>query len=1076
MYKLENNEEWTEDLKNAFKHGVTRAYISYTDNGELKTISENDSLVSIEIKDYKYVPKTGFIGQATSRMATIKLLNNEQAINLENKEIEIRIGAEYNGETHYINYGKFIVTPPSENDVTNDESEVVAYDYMIKANQMWENNIVYPCKLRALANAVCAQMGVTLQEESFTNENFEVDSNQFPNETCRTVLQNIAKCAFSWARIGQDNKLYFDFEVNDTPNETITNEEYKADACKRATEYFGPVNKVTYAQSNIQGQEEFVPNTIQEPTRELVIYDNLFAYTTEKRHELIQAGTRLLGFKYMPISQLDLIGLPYLDCNDIIELEDMEGEKFLTRNFNHTITYQGFVNDSIENESMSLTEIQYENKNSVGNAISRTEIIVDKQNQEITSIAENVTAQNSKISQITQTVDELNSKISEIADITISKESITGTVSLDDINQSEPITVQIRPTENISYLYPRNNLYPANDLFIKIRTLRFENTSEYILTQDTYYSNNKQYYSYDDVEYTLLIAGTDYTVGDAIQGDIYQHNFIDYELPYDLLYYNSEYYDEFLLDYGDGTNRTCQVIKRCEYDSNGNVVLKTTPETIDISYPTINLTDGNYIVSVLKYTGVPYNCYLFVRLMASNIYTTQFATRAELNTKIEQTASEINLEVSKKVGNDEIISKINQSAEEVTIQASKVNLSGYVTLTNLSTAGETTINGSNIITGTIDATKVNVTKLNADNIITGTLKSSNYSVSEGVTQEGTSINLNSGVIDTAGFKVSSTGRITATEGTIGGFSIKSTKLYNGKTTLTANTSGVYIGTDGISLGAGSTFKVTTEGKLTAISGTIGGFTLGSTNFTGSLSGIYDYNIYDLNNCIAMQENIIASESTLRSILDYNGDGTVDSSDTLSIVKIIRNLKENEKTATGTFTINTTNPKDCITIKKSGILTVSMGIGGINTTMLTTKNIVCSSGGTTLTGTTINGSNGTISIVKNNNIGTTITYNDVTTGTVTQTSLEENKKNIKKFDDNALNLIKSIDIYKYNLKGEQNETKKHIGFVIGDNYNYSQEVTSDENNGVDIYSFVSVCCKAIQELQVEIETLKEKVEV
>lgn len=88
---------------------------------------------------------------------------------------------------------------------------------------------------------------------------------------------------------------------------------------------------------------------------------------------------------------------------------------------------------------------------------------------------------------------------------------------------------------------------------------------------------------------------------------------------------------------------------------------------------------------------------------------------------IEQTIDSINTEVSSKVGDDEIISKINQSPESVTIQANKVNLSGYVTFTNLATEGQTVINGGNITTGTIDAGNVNVTNINASNITTGTM-------------------------------------------------------------------------------------------------------------------------------------------------------------------------------------------------------------------------------------------------------------------------------------------------------------------------------------------------------------------
>ena len=78
-----------------------------------------------------------------------------------------------------------------------------------------------------------------------------------------------------------------------------------------------------------------------------------------------------------------------------------------------------------------------------------------------------------------------------------------------------------------------------------------------------------------------------------------------------------------------------------------------------------------------------------------------------------------------KVGNNEIISKINVSTEGIVIQASKVDLAGYVTFTNLSTSGQTTINGTNITTGTIDASQVTVNNINASKITTGTITDAN---------------------------------------------------------------------------------------------------------------------------------------------------------------------------------------------------------------------------------------------------------------------------------------------------------------------------------------------------------------
>lgn len=94
------------------------------------------------------------------------------------------------------------------------------------------------------------------------------------------------------------------------------------------------------------------------------------------------------------------------------------------------------------------------------------------------------------------------------------------------------------------------------------------------------------------------------------------------------------------------------------------------------------------------------------------------------------------------------------------------------------------------------------------------------------------------------------------------------------------------------------------------------------------------------------------------------------------------------------------------------------------------------------------------------------------------SLAEHKKNFEKLK-NGLDIIRSTEIYKYNLKSQNDGDKKHIGFVIGKDYKHSKEITAlDKENkevGVDLYSMVSVAYKAIQEQQEIIEKLQEKIQ-
>lgn len=74
----------------------------------------------------------------------------------------------------------------------------------------------------------------------------------------------------------------------------------------------------------------------------------------------------------------------------------------------------------------------------------------------------------------------------------------------------------------------------------------------------------------------------------------------------------------------------------------------------------------------------------------------------------------LNGEIDLSVKKDGVISAINLSTEGIKISADKINITGLVTFTDLSTEGQTIINGANITTGTIDADRVatNIAKVN----------------------------------------------------------------------------------------------------------------------------------------------------------------------------------------------------------------------------------------------------------------------------------------------------------------------------------------------------------------------------
>jgi len=82
-----------------------------------------------------------------------------------------------------------------------------------------------------------------------------------------------------------------------------------------------------------------------------------------------------------------------------------------------------------------------------------------------------------------------------------------------------------------------------------------------------------------------------------------------------------------------------------------------------------------------------------------------------------------------------------------------------------------------------------------------------------------------------------------------------------------------------------------------------------------------------------------------------------------------------------------------------------------------------------------------------------------------------KKNIKLYDKKALPEILKTDIYSYNYNSDSKDSDKKIGVVIGNDYNCTDKIISDDNKSINLYSMISLSYKAIQELAKEVEELK-----
>lgn len=144
------------------------------------------------------------------------------------------------------------------------------------------------------------------------------------------------------------------------------------------------------------------------------------------------------------------------------------------------------------------------------------------------------------------------------------------------------------------------------------------------------------------------------------------------------------------------------------------------------------------------------------------------------------------------------------------------------------------------------------------------------------------------------------------------------------------------------------FSVTKHGYITATGGTIGGFTLSPTSFSSNINSVYDYDAYDLNIIRNLILDNIDLTNALLKLFDTNNDGQVNAADMLRIQKILDGTATNQKNIVGTFNINTKDPKRCLTMYSGNVLMCSIGLGQMyiacaefDLALVRGKKVVCS---------------------------------------------------------------------------------------------------------------------------------------
>lgn len=482
------------------------------------------------------------------------------------------------------------------------------YDIKYKLDTPYDSSKhSFPCTLKEWRNSIFNDCNVEYDDSDFPNSNLILNSEPYieKNSSNRTVIKMIAQAGASAVTTDSNDKFYFTW-FEDTIH--IVDDWIELTTEKQSTT---PINLVVLGrgdtEDNVYYPEEKPINQVEFRIDNNYILDPQNTSSSEdlRYSTIIPIYEQVNNFSYLvfkirsqQISNKLSIKLgqkiKYVDIwnNELTAYVMTKKINWLGGNLNDDDNYE--ITLSADKISESSTELKY--ASNVKNDVMRVERKADKNSGIIEDIIQETSEQNKKITQLSLSLEEIKGEISDIADVTITSEG-NGSITAENINESEPIFVKVHATsnENYSFLYPGLTLYPSANTFTKSRTLLFKNSNGYSTS---------------------------------------------YEIPNDLLYLDENTYDEFVLDYEE---QKCYIVHRVEINEN-NENYKLTAETTEyFDYPEITLQEGDYTIS----TPSSKNTYIYVRLMTKNMYTSQYTTKIEMKSALSIQTGNITSEVSK---------------------------------------------------------------------------------------------------------------------------------------------------------------------------------------------------------------------------------------------------------------------------------------------------------------------------------------------------------------------------------------------------------------------------------------------
>lgn len=338
-------------------------------------------------------------------------------------------------EYEYVDYGEYVVYD-KEAVVDKNSTKLYLFDHLIDTHIKYDDdplNLNYEDEITVLIllQAICNKFGFTLKTNDFVNANKRIYEDKYAglNLTYRDILDEIAAVAGGFIKIfNKDLYVAYPQETGETIDE---NDLEKLTIGKQV----GTFNSLVLGRSP-QEDNIYYPTNMEASDRKTIRIDNNQIMDKNREDFIVDIYNQINGLQYY-VFEFTSFGFGYFEFGDVVTLKNLNGEEFKSIMLNIIENIDSGIKGKSYTEETNYSETKYEYATGIEKRLTNTEIICNKQANQIKLLIEQQGDSNSKLNSIEMDLESTELKIQSVEDGTKEQieslkqtlEGLTNTVS-----------------------------------------------------------------------------------------------------------------------------------------------------------------------------------------------------------------------------------------------------------------------------------------------------------------------------------------------------------------------------------------------------------------------------------------------------------------------------------------------------------------------------------------------------------------------------------------------------------------------------------------------------------------------